>query len=45
MLQYNPLQYPTAEELPQTDFTPVDNGLQILVTSLLGNILSWLRHC
>lgn len=42
MVQYNPLQYPTAEELPETDFTPVDNELQILVTSLLGDILAWL---
>jgi Uma2 family endonuclease len=42
MVQYNPLQYlPTAEELPDSDDTPVDNELQILVASLLGAILAW----
>jgi Uma2 family endonuclease len=43
MVQYNPLQYlPTAEELPDTDGKPVDNELQILVASLLADILTWL---
>lgn len=43
MVQYNPLQYlPTAEELPETDHAPVDNELQILVASLLADILAWL---
>lgn len=45
MLEYNSLQYlPTAEELPETDHTPVDSELQILITSLLGDILAWLWH-
>lgn len=43
MVQYNPLQYlPTAEELPDSDDTPVDNELQIPVAALLRAILSWL---
>ncbi|WP_250122102.1 Uma2 family endonuclease [Chroococcidiopsis sp. CCMEE 29] len=43
MLNYNPLQYfPSAEELPDADDTPVDNELQILVPTLLRAILSWL---
>ncbi len=43
MIQYNPLQYlPSAEELPDSDDTPVDNELQILVPALLRSILSWL---
>ncbi len=43
MIQYNPLQYlPSAEELPDSDGTPVDNELQILVPALLRAILSWL---
>jgi len=41
MVQYNPLQYfPTAEELPETDNTPVDNELQILIPNLLRAILA-----
>ena len=40
MVQYNPLQYlPTAEELPDSDDTPVDNELQILIPILLRAIL------
>jgi Uma2 family endonuclease len=40
---YNPLQYlPSAEELPDSDDTPVDNELQILVPTLLRGILAWL---
>lgn len=36
MVQYNPLRYlPTAEELPDSDDTPVDNELQILIPNLL----------
>jgi len=43
MVQYNPLQYlPSAEELPDSDDTPVDNELQIPVAALLRAILSWL---
>lgn len=43
MLNYNPLQYlPSAEELPDSDDTPVDNELQILVPTLLRAILAWL---
>ena len=42
MLQYNPSQYlPTAEELPETDHTAVDSELQILIASLLGDVLAW----
>lgn len=47
MVQYNPLQYlPTAEELPETDNTPVDNELQILIPTLLRAILAllWSRR-
>ena len=41
MVQYNPLQYlPTAEELPDSDDTPVDNELQILIPILLRAILA-----
>jgi len=41
MVQYNPLQYlPSAEELPDSDDTPVDNELQIPVAVLLRAILS-----
>ena len=41
MVQYNPLQYlPTAEELPDSDDTPVDNELQILIPTLLRAILA-----
>lgn len=40
MVQYNPLQHlPTAEELPETDFQPVDSELQVLIASLLADIL------
>lgn len=43
MVQYNPLQYlPSALELPDSDDTPVDNELQILVPTLLRGILAWL---
>ena len=43
MVQYNPLQYlPTAEELPDSDDTPVDNELQILIPTLLRAILALL---
>jgi len=43
MVQYNPLQYlPTAEELPDSDDTPVDNELQNLIPNLLRAILAWL---
>ena len=43
MIQYNPLQYlPTAEELPDSDDTPVDNELQILIPHLLRVILALL---
>ncbi len=42
MLQHNPLQIlPSAEDLPETDHTPVDSELQILVPSLLATILTW----
>jgi len=41
MVQYNPLQYlPTAEELPDSDDTPVDNELHILMPILLRGILA-----
>ncbi len=43
MVHHNPLQYlPSAEELPDSDDTPVDNELQILVPTLLRGILAWL---
>ena len=43
MVKYNPPQYlPSAEELPDSDDTPVDNELQILVPALLRAILSCL---
>uniref|UniRef100_A0A1D9G7U2 Uncharacterized protein n=1 Tax=Moorena producens (strain JHB) TaxID=1454205 RepID=A0A1D9G7U2_MOOP1 len=43
MIQYDPLQYlPSAEELPDSDDTPVDNELQILIPTLLRAVLSWL---
>jgi hypothetical protein len=42
MVQYNPLQYlPSAEELPDSDDTPVDNELQILIPILLRAILGF----
>ena len=41
MVQYNPLQYlPTAEELPDSDDTPVDNEIQNLIPNLLLAVLS-----
>lgn len=40
---YNPLHYlPSALELPDSDDTPVDNELQILIPTLLRAILAWL---
>jgi len=43
MIQYNPLQHlPTAEELPDSDDTPVNNELQILIPNLLRAILALL---
>lgn len=43
MVQYNPLQYlPTEEDLPDSDDTPLDNELQILIPHLLRAILSLL---
>ena len=43
MVQYNPLQYlPSAEELPDSDDTPVDNELQIVIPILLRAILALL---
>jgi hypothetical protein len=42
MVQYNPLQFlPIEEELPETDHKPVDSQLQVLIASLLDDILSW----
>lgn len=41
MVQYNPLQYlPSAEELPCSDDTPVDNEFQDLIPHLLQAVLS-----
>lgn len=42
MVQYNnPLQYlPSSEELPDSEDTPVDNELQVLIPSLLRGILA-----
>jgi len=41
MFKYNPLQcLPSSEELPDSDDTPVDNELQILIPSLLLAILA-----
>lgn len=43
MLQYDPLQsLPTEEDLPYSDGKPVDNELQIMVASLLADILTLL---
>ncbi|MEH2054991.1 MAG: Uma2 family endonuclease [Nostoc sp.] len=43
MLNYNPLHcLPSAEDLPDSDYTPVDNELQDLIPSLLKAILAWL---
>lgn len=47
MVQYNPLQsLPSALELPDSDDTPVDNELQILIPTVLRAILSliWLKR-
>jgi Uma2 family endonuclease len=42
MLKYNPLHcLPSAEDLPDSDDTPVDNELQDLIPSLLKAILAW----
>lgn len=42
MIKYNPFQsLPTAEELPETDHQPVDSQLQVLIASLLDDILAW----
>lgn len=42
MLNYNPLHcLPSAEDLPDSDDTPVDNELQDLIPSLLKAILAW----
>lgn len=41
MVQYDPLQFlPTEEDLPDSDDTPVDNGLQTLIPTLLRAILA-----
>lgn len=40
MVQYDPLYRPTAEELPDSDDTPVDNELHYWIPSLLGVILA-----
>ena len=43
MLKYNPLHcLPSAEDLPDSDDTPVDNELQDLIPGLLKAILAWL---
>lgn len=43
MVNYNPLQnLPSSEELVDSDDTPVDRELQILVPTLLRLILNWL---
>jgi len=42
MLKYNPLHcLPSAEDLPDSDDTPVDNELQDLIPGLLKAILAW----
>ena len=42
MVQFKPRQHlPTQDELPETDFSPVDSELQVLVASLLGDLLAW----
>ncbi|WP_017324206.1 Uma2 family endonuclease [Synechococcus sp. PCC 7336] len=42
MVQFQPRQHlPTQDELPETDFAPVDSELQVLVASLLGDLLAW----
>ena len=41
MLNYNPLEcLPSSAELPDSDDTPVDNELQILIPNLLLAILA-----
>jgi Uma2 family endonuclease len=40
MVEYNALHLPSAEELPDSDDTPVDNELQDLIPALLRAILS-----
>lgn len=41
MLNYDPLAcLPSAEELPDSDDTPVDNGLQNLIPNLLEGVLA-----
>ncbi|NJL65464.1 MAG: Uma2 family endonuclease [Methylacidiphilales bacterium] len=41
MLEYNPLScFPSSEELPDSDDTPVDNELQDLIPSLLKAVLA-----
>ncbi|MDJ0733504.1 MAG: Uma2 family endonuclease [Nostocaceae cyanobacterium] len=43
MLEYNPLHcLPSAEDLPDSDDTPVDNELQDLIPHLLKTILAWI---
>ncbi len=43
MVNYNPLQnLPSSDELPDSDDTPVDHELQILIPTLLRLILNWL---
>lgn len=43
MLKYNPLHcLPSAEDLPDSDDTPVDNQLQHLMPGLLEAILAWI---
>ncbi|BAZ49132.1 hypothetical protein NIES4103_17430 [Nostoc sp. NIES-4103] len=41
MFNYNPLEcLPSSAELPDSDYTPVDNELQILIPNLLLAILA-----
>ncbi|BAZ10062.1 hypothetical protein NIES4071_18760 [Calothrix sp. NIES-4071] len=43
MLEYNPLHcLPSAEDLPDSDDTPVDNELQDYIPHLLKTILAWI---
>jgi Uma2 family endonuclease len=43
MFEYKPqLYYPSSEELPDSDETPVDNELQDLIPGMLKTILAWL---
>ncbi|PSB03275.1 Uma2 family endonuclease [Merismopedia glauca] len=43
MFEYKPqLYYPSSEELPDSDETPVDNELQDLIPGMLKAILAWL---